>query len=194
MNFAFFGTGAANWNGGGSGLSGMLRVLAGRDHKISLFHPAPNDGAGMDGGECREWAQVEEYVETMDGALTAAGHARSADFIVKANGRGKWDAPLTAALLDLKRAWNLVALWDGDPSNTLNRLAENPLDHLHRLIPRFDLVLVAGSTPPSAYLRRGARRCLPVPDDLDLEARATLLESALPGNRSKSVARSGARR
>lgn len=194
MNFAFFGTCAGYWNGSASRLNGVLRVLAGRDHRISLFHPTPSEGDQPDDGECREWAQVEEYLETRDGALAAAGHARSADFIVKANGSSEWDGPLAAALLDLKRAWNLVALWDGDPSSTLSRLAENPHDPLHRLIPRFDLVFATGSTPSSAYLRRGARRCLPVSDDLDLEARATLLESALPGNRSKSVARSGGRR
>ncbi len=188
MNIAFF-------DGDSPSLRDILRVLAAKDYAVTILYPdslapLPAQSDGL------EWARLQEYSATPEATLATAGLARSAELVIKSAGHGGYDGALTAAILDLKRVWNHVAFWDQDPAATARRLAEDPHDPLHPLIPRFDVIFTGGDAAAarSAYVRRGARHCVPVLDGLEPEAGAALLESALVGHRGRGLAKAGVRR
>jgi spore maturation protein CgeB len=88
--------------------------------------------------------------------------------MVKASGVGVFDRELEAAVVD-RKAGGLSIFWDVDAPATLDRLAEDPNDPFHALVPRYDLVLTYGGGEPvrRAYARFGARECVPIYNALD---------------------------
>ncbi len=118
----------------------------------------------------REWASVVVYPgEGEDGVARALDSARNADIIVKTSGVGVFDAWLEAAVPAAKASHALAIFWDVDAPATLDRLAHDPSDPFHALVPRYDLVLTYGGGEPvvEAYTAVGARRCVPIYNALD---------------------------
>jgi spore maturation protein CgeB len=171
LEIAFFGSSlvSAYWNGAATYYRGMIRALAEREHRVTFYEP---DAYGRQ--EHRdlpdpEWARVVVYPGDEAGARRALDQARGADLVVKASGVGVHDALLEAGVLDLQGPSTLVVFWDVDAPATLDRLAHDPDDPFHALIPGYDLVLTYGGGSPvvDAYEGRGARRCVPVYNALD---------------------------
>jgi spore maturation protein CgeB len=88
---------------------------------------------------------------------------------VKASGVGAFDDLLAEGVLGMRGAQALAVYWDVDAPATLDRLATNPGDILHRLLPRYDLVLTYGGGDPVVrrYRGFGARGCVPIYNALD---------------------------
>jgi spore maturation protein CgeB len=91
--------------------------------------------------------------------------------VVKASGVGVFDELLEREVLALRGPDTMVVFWDVDAPATLDRMAGDPADPFHALVPRYDLVLTYGGGDPvvDAYERAGARRCVPIYNALDPE-------------------------
>jgi len=95
--------------------------------------------------------------------------AQHADVIVKTSGIGAFDALLEEAVLDQASSRTTTIFWDVDAPATLERLARDPADAFHKLVPRYDMILTYGGGDPvvGAYQAFGARRCIPIYNALD---------------------------
>jgi spore maturation protein CgeB len=112
---------------------------------------------------------VVVYPPTETALAACLEDAGRADIIVKASGVGVLDRELERAVPSLRTPRNLVLYWDVDAPATLDRLASDPTDEFHSLVPRYDLVCTYGGGEPviTGYGRVGARRCVPVYNALD---------------------------
>jgi spore maturation protein CgeB len=171
LEIAFFGSSlvSAYWNGAATYYRGIVRALADRGHHVTFYEPDAFGRQQHRDLDDPPWARVVVYPGDEAGALRALETARGADLVVKASGVGAHDALLEAAALELQSRSTLVVFWDVDAPATLDRLAGDVSDPFHALVPRYDLVLTYGGGDPvvEAYLRLGARQCVPVYNALD---------------------------
>jgi spore maturation protein CgeB len=170
VNIAFFGSSllSAYWNGAATYYRGMIRGLHRLGFRVTFYEPDAYDRQQHRDIDPPDWAHARVYDNSPDGMAEALDHAFGADVIVKASGVGVFDRELEAAVLD-GPAGRLTIFWDVDAPATLDRLASDPNDPFHRLVPRYDLVLTYGGGEPvrQAYLSRGARECVPIYNALD---------------------------
>jgi spore maturation protein CgeB len=173
MNIAFFGSSlvSAYWNGAATYYRGIVRALHARGHRVTFYEPDAYDRQQHRDMPDPDWARVVVYEPTEGAALRAVEAARGADVIVKTSGVGVCDEVLQAAVPARKAAHALAIYWDVDAPATLDRLAANPADPLHPLLPQYDLVLTYGGGDPvvRAYTAAGARACVPIYNALDPE-------------------------
>ena len=172
---AFFGSSlvSAYWNGAATYYRGIIRALAERGFAVTFYEPDAYDRQQHRDIADPEWAKVVVYAadggEPGAEVWRALESARSADIIVKTSGVGVFDALLEEAVLEYKAAHALCIFWDVDAPATLDRLASDPGDPFHRLVPRYDLVLTYGGGEPvvRGYEAVGAQQCVPVYNALD---------------------------
>jgi spore maturation protein CgeB len=171
MRIAFFGSSllSAYWNGAATYYRGILKALAARGHEVVFLEPDAFDRQRHRDIEPPDWAHVVVYAADPEGLREALGHAGRAHLVVKASGVGVLDAELEAGVLAAAPADALVAFWDVDAPATLARLERDPQNPLRALLPEYDLVLTYGGGEPvcDAYLRLGARLCVPIYNALD---------------------------
>jgi spore maturation protein CgeB len=171
MHIAFFGSSlvSAYWNGAATYYRGIVRELNARGHQITFYEPDAWQRQQNRDIADPPWARVVVYSATEESALRAVESAQAADLIVKASGVGVFDDLLERAILDVKRASNMVVFWDVDAPATLERLTRNPGDPFSELINRYDAVFTYGGGDPviEAYEAFGARRCIPIYNGLD---------------------------
>jgi len=171
MHIAFFGSSLVSsyWNGAATYYRGIVRGLHERGHKITFYEPDAWQRQQNRDIPDPPWSKVVVYPATEESVLRAVEAARNADLIVKASGVGVFDELLEQALLELKRASNLVVFWDVDAPATLERLLQNPTDTFAPLIPRYDAIFTYGGGGPviDAYEALGARRCVPIYNAVD---------------------------
>src|SRR3954469_7649971 len=141
MNIAFFASSllSAYWNGAATYYRGIIRALHERGHRITFYEPDAYDRQKHRDIPDPDWCRVAVY-DHADGAAVerALEEARRADLVVKASGVGVLDPFLEQAVLELGTA---TAFWDVDAPATLERLAQDPADPFHALVPRYDLIL-----------------------------------------------------
>ncbi len=173
MRIAFYGSSlvSAYWNGAATYYRGLLKALARRGYRIAFFEPDAYDRQRHRDIPDPDWAEVTVYPATESGLSQALDAGRGADVLIKASGVGVFDAALAAAIPALRRPDALALYWDVDAPATLEALAADPGDPLHRLVPCYDAVLTYGGGPPvvEAYGAAGARLCVPVYNALDPE-------------------------
>lgn len=171
MHIAFFGSSLVSsyWNGAATYYRGIVRSLHDRGHKITFYEPDAWQRQQNRDIPDPPWSKVVVYPATEESVLRTVDAARSADLIVKASGVGVFDDLLDQALLELKRASNLVVFWDVDAPATLDRLLRNPADPFSKLVPRYDAIFTYGGGDPviDAYEALGARRCVPIYNAVD---------------------------
>jgi spore maturation protein CgeB len=171
MKIAFFGSSlvSAYWNGAATYYRGLLRALAARGHSITFFEPDAYERQKHRDMEDPPWARVVVYPAEPLAVESCLERARGADLVVKASGVGVFDELLEREVLRLRGPGTHVVFWDVDAPATLERLARNPADALHPLVPRYDLIFTYGGGPPvvRAYEALGARYCVPVYNALD---------------------------
>jgi spore maturation protein CgeB len=171
LEIAFFGSSlvSAYWNGAATYYRGLVRALAERGHRVTFYEPDAFGRQQHRDLDDPEWARVVVYPGDPAGALRALEMARGADLVVKASGVGVCDALLEEAVLEHQGGSTLVVFWDVDAPATLDRLARDPVDAFHALVPRYDLILTYGGGPPvvDAYRRLGAQECVPIYNALD---------------------------
>jgi spore maturation protein CgeB len=172
-SIAFFGSSlvSAYWNGAATYYRGIIRALARRGYRVTFYEPDAYDRQKHRDIPDPDWAEVIVYPPTEDGAMRALEAARQSDFIVKNSGVGVLDHLLERMVVEMKRPDATAIFWDVDAPATLDRVAADPNDPFAPLIPRYDLVLTYGGGDPvvEAYLRCGARECVPVYNGLDPE-------------------------
>jgi spore maturation protein CgeB len=170
MNIAFFGSSlvSAYWNGAATYYRGLIRALDGLGHRTTFYEPDAFGRQAHRDIDDPPWAGVFVYENTLAGLARALNHARHADVLVKASGVGVFDRELEEMVAG-SRAGTLSVFWDVDAPATLDRLASDPADPFHALIPQFDLVLTYGGGDPvcSAYKAFGARECVAIYNALD---------------------------
>ena len=172
LNIAFFGSSlvSAYWNGAATYYRGIIRALDQLGHSVTFYEPDAYDRQKHRDIPDPDWARVVVYqTDTTDDVYRALSGARNADLAIKTSGVGAFDQLLESAILELKAPHTLVAFWDVDAPATLDRLASNPHDPFHALVPRYDLILTYGGGEPvvSAYELLGARACIPIYNALD---------------------------
>ncbi|MFA9479259.1 glycosyltransferase [Phycisphaerales bacterium AB-hyl4] len=172
MNIAFFGSSlvSAYWNGAATYYRGIIRALHERGHRVTFYEPAAFDRQAHRDIDDPDWAKVVVYsAADTDELRHCLEEARQADLVVKASGVGVFDAMLESAVLELRRAGNMVAFWDVDAPATLERLTQYRDDAFIPLVPKYDLILTYGGGEPvvNAYLALGAKRCVPIYNALD---------------------------
>jgi spore maturation protein CgeB len=163
---------SAYWNGAATYYRGLLRALAARGHRISFYEPDAYDRQQHRDIADPDWAEVVVYkAQTPDQVLKAVERAAAADLMVKASGVGVFDELLERAVLELRRPSGTVAYWDVDAPATLDRLDQDPDDPFHGCVPKYDAVFTygGGQSVIDAYLRLGARDCVPIYNALDPE-------------------------
>jgi spore maturation protein CgeB len=172
MKIAFFGSSLVSsyWNGAATYYRGLLKELAALGHEITFYEPDAYERQQHRDIADPPWARVVVYPATADGwqgALDAA--VAEADPLVKASGVGVFDAELEQAVPERCPPRALCVYWDVDAPATLDAMQQDGGHHLHRMIPRYDVVLTYGGGPPvvDAYRRVGARDCIPVYNALD---------------------------
>jgi spore maturation protein CgeB len=171
VQIAFFGSSlvSAYWNGAATYYRGIVRALNARGHSVTFYEPDAYNRQQHRDIDDPEWARVVVYPATEDGVGGALKDAGGADVVVKASGVGVFDDLLEAAVLESRRAGMLVAFWDVDAPATLDRVHGDPNDPFLRLIPRYDVIFTYGGGQPvvCAYLKLGARECVPIYNALD---------------------------
>jgi spore maturation protein CgeB len=169
---AFFGSSlvSAYWNGAATYYRGIVRALHDRGYDVTFYEPDAFDRQKHRDIADPDWARVVVYSTDGEEAVYAAlERARAADIVVKTSGVGAFDTLLERAVLDVKARDAVAIFWDVDAPATLERLAADPSDPFHRLVPRYDLVLTYGGGEPvvEAYRQVGAKSCVPIYNALD---------------------------
>lgn len=172
MKFAIFGSSlvSAYWNGAATYYRGLVRNLYERGHQVTFYEPDAFERQQHRDMDDPHWARVVVYPAERAALERALEEAASADVLVKTSGVGVFDAFLERAVADLKRPGNTVIFWDVDAPATLDRVHNDPGDRFRPLIPKYDLILTYGGGTPvvSAYLKLGARQCVPIYNALDV--------------------------
>jgi spore maturation protein CgeB len=172
---AFFGSSlvSAYWNGAATYYRGIIRALADRGYDVTFYEPDAYDRQQHRDIPDPPWTKVVVYSALEQpgsgGVWDALRQARHADIIVKTSGVGVFDELLEEAVLEFRAPHARTIFWDVDAPATLERLADNPADPFHRLVPRYDMVLTYGGGDPvvRGYRALGARLCVPVYNALD---------------------------
>ncbi|MCA6119201.1 glycosyltransferase [Bradyrhizobium sp. WSM 1738] len=167
MKIAFFGSSLVSsyWNGAATYYRGLLKALATLGQEITFYEPDAFERQQHRDISDPDWARVVVYPATEDGwrrALQEAAH--QADLIAKASGVGVFDEELDLAVAELARTGLMTVYWDVDAPATLESMSTDPFHHLHRTIPRYDLVLTygGGDQVVERYRRFDARQCVPI--------------------------------
>ena len=168
---AFFGSSlvSAYWNGAATYYRGIIRALAARGFDVTFYEPDAYERQRHRDIDDPPWARVFVYPADDTGVMRALEHARTADVLVKTSGVGVFDSLLDEAVLEHTPTNGVSIYWDVDAPATLDRLAANPGDPFHALIPRYDMVLTYGGGDPvvRAYTKAGAQHCVPIYNALD---------------------------
>ena len=172
LRIAFFGSSlvSAYWNGAATYYRGIVRALHERGHRVTFYEPDAYDRQKHRDLSDPEWARVVVYPGTGEEGLSRClEEAARADLVVKASGIGVFDELLEWRVLDLQRPGTRVVFWDVDAPATLERMDKDARDPFRALVPRYDLVFTYGGGDPvvRAYLRFGARACVPIYNALD---------------------------
>jgi len=172
MKIAFFGSSlvSARWNGAATYYRGILRALAGHGHRTTFYEPDAYERQRHRDIADPPWAEVVVY-SGEEGALRSVAESSAADLIVKASGVGIADALLERAVLEQRRARQLVAFWDVDAPATLDRVQRDAQEPFRALIPGYDVIFTygGGQRVVDAYRALGARACVPIYNALDPE-------------------------
>jgi spore maturation protein CgeB len=171
---AFFGSSllSAYWNGAATYFRGIIKALHGRGYAVTFYEPDAFDRQAHRDIDEPAWASVRVYAgEGEAGVMRALDEASRADIIIKASGVGVHDQLLERGVLECARPGNLVAFWDVDAPATLERVLADPSDPFRQQIPRYDFIFTYGGGSPviDAYVRLGARLCVPIYNALDPE-------------------------
>jgi spore maturation protein CgeB len=170
VRIAFFGSSlvSAYWNGAATYYRGVIRGLHALGFEVTFYEPDAYERQQHRDIADPEWARVVVYGNSRDALDRALDEAQASDVIVKASGVGVFDRELEEAVVN-RASRTLAVFWDVDAPATLDRLAADPADPFHRLVPRYDVVLTYGGGEPvrRAYLAAGARDCVPVYNALD---------------------------
>jgi len=170
LKIAFFGSSlvSARWNGAATYYRGILRALHERGHRATFYEPDVYERQQHRDMDDPPWCRVVVY-RGEAGAEQSMRAAATADLVVKASGVGFADAWLEKAVLEQRRAGQLVVFWDVDAPATLERLERDPDDPFRALVPKYDLVFTYGGGQPvvDAYRRLGAKACIPIYNGLD---------------------------
>jgi len=170
MKVAFFGSSlvSAYWNGAATYYRGMIRALHDLGFDVTFYEPDAYERQQHRDIPDPPWASVVVFDATVAALDRVLSAARQADVVVKASGVGVFDRELERAVID-RRSGSLAVFWDVDAPATLDRLAGNPDDPFHDLIPKYDLILTYGGGEPvcRSYRSFGARQCVPVYNALD---------------------------
>ena len=168
---AFFGSSlvSAYWNGAATYYRGIVRALHALGYDVTFYEPDAYDRQQHRDIPDPDWARVVVYPATEGGVARALQTARTADIIVKTSGIGVFDTWLEEAVLAGRARDTVAIFWDVDAPATLDRLATDPADPFHALVPRYDLVLTYGGGDPvvRGYRSVGAQLCVPVYNALD---------------------------
>jgi spore maturation protein CgeB len=172
LNISFFGSSlvSAYWNGAATYYRGLIRALHEQGHRVTFFEPDAYQRQQHRDIPDPDWARVIIYPARGEkDAFQALGKARGSDLVIKASGIGIFDAVLEEAVLELQSPKTLVVFLDVDAPATLDRIRADPADPFRKLIPHYDLVLTygGGDSVVHAYLRAGARHCVPIYNALD---------------------------
>lgn len=171
MQIAFWGSSlvSAYWNGAATYYRGVLRALAGHGHGITFFEPDAYDRQKHRDIENPEWARIVVYdASHLPGVAKLLAGCERFEVVVKASGVGVLDQFLEAQVAGMPPRICKV-FWDVDAPATLERLASDPRDPFHRLLPKFDLVLTygGGNRVTDEYQRIGARQCFAIYNAFD---------------------------
>lgn len=173
LKIAFFGSSLVSsyWNGAATYYRGIIRELHGRGHEITFYEPDAYGRQQHRDMADPPWARVCVYRPDEEGVDECLEKAAMADLIVKASGVGVNDEYLEEAVLALRKPGKTVIFWDVDAPATLDRAQSDPRDPFRALIPRYDMVLTYGGGDPvvDAYIKLGARSCIPIYNALDPE-------------------------
>jgi spore maturation protein CgeB len=172
LNIAFFGSSlvSAYWNGAATYYRGLIRALDGEGHRVTFYEPDAYDRQAHRDIPDPPWAKVVVYSGLReDAAYQALEAARGADLLIKASGVGVFDGLLERAILEVKGRDTLAVFWDVDAPATLDQVLRGPDDPFRSLIPRYDMILTYGGGAPvvDAYVKLGARLCVPIYNALD---------------------------
>jgi spore maturation protein CgeB len=171
LEIAFYGSSLLStyWNGAATYYRGLLKALAERGHRVTFYEPDIFERQKHRDMDPPDWARVVVYEGTEDAARQALQQGRSADVLVKASGVGAFDDLLAEGVIAARGPEALAVYWDVDAPATLDKLAADRADILHRLLPRFDMVLTYGGGDPVVrrYRGFGARGCVPIYNALD---------------------------
>jgi spore maturation protein CgeB len=171
MRFFCFGSSlvSAYWNGAATYYRGLLKALSERGHAVAFAEPDAFDRQKHRDIDDPSWAEVIVYAPNEMGMNYALQRAAESDVLVKFSGVGVLDQELERAVLSMRRSRQVAIFWDVDAPATLDRMQNMPLDPLRKLVPQYDAIFTygGGEMVVRAYLRFGARSCVPVYNALD---------------------------
>jgi spore maturation protein CgeB len=174
LDISFFGSSltSAYWNGAATYYRGLIKMLSRRGHRITFYEPDAFDRLSHRDIAPPTWSRVRVYSTAQSSeVLSALEEASASDLVIKCSGIGIFDELLEREVLRLKRPGALVVFWDVDAPATLARIAANPADPFHTLIPSYDYIFTYGGGDPviAKYLTFGAQHCTPIYNALDPE-------------------------
>ncbi len=173
LNIAFFGSSivSAYWNGAATYYRGIVKALHGLGHNVTFYEPDIYHRQKNRDIPDPDYCRVVVYESDVHNLYRLINEAATADVIIKASGVGAYDDLLEREVARLKTNDNLVIFWDVDAPATLDRIENDKFDPFRKLIPDYDYILTYGGGQPviDAYIRNGAKHCIPIYNALDTD-------------------------
>src|SRR5690606_21764806 len=140
-------------------------------HEITFYEPDIYERQKHRDIEAPNYCRVIVYPEDQVTLRALLREASEAAGIIKARGVGAFDEFLEYEVTQLRKRSNLIIFWDVDAPATLDRIEENIKDPFRDLIPEYDFILTYGGGQPviDAYIKNGARKCIPIYNALDTD-------------------------
>jgi spore maturation protein CgeB len=158
------------WNGAATYYRGLYKNLHRLGHEITFAEPDIYERRSRQDAPNPDYANMRVYQTPRDipELLRAAAQC---DVVIKHSGVGAEDAFLENQVLRCKSPCTRVIFWDVDAPATLARLATDPSDPFHALIPEYDAIFTYGGGEPvlEQYCQIGARSCHAIYNALDPE-------------------------
>lgn len=173
LDIAFFGSSivSAYWNGAATYYRGIVKALHDLGHSVTFYEPDIYDRQKHRDIDDPDYCKVVIYQSNESELSEHLKDASGADVIIKASGVGNLDEYLEKEVTQLKSNDNLIIFWDVDAPATLDRIETNEDDTFVDLILKYDYILTYGGGDPvvNAYLKHGAKNCIPIYNALDTD-------------------------
>ena len=141
------------WNGVATYYRGIVKALYNMVDHITFYKLDIYERQSHRDIEDPDYCEVIVYEKDKVNLRALLRKAQEeSDIIIKTSGVGSFDAFLEEEIPTLKKKDNTVIFWDGDASEAIERIEENPVDAFRNHVAKYDCILTYGGGEPVQHL------------------------------------------